>query len=121
VLLTLSFLWDRWLGCRVESISQIRKSCFSGGHSRISRIAYEWSGRFLVLTKILQFVMIELSMQKGVEKMLRYALIFLILALIAGLFGFAGVAGVAVEIARILFFVFILFSVLSFLFGSRRR
>jgi uncharacterized membrane protein YtjA (UPF0391 family) len=39
--------------------------------------------------------------------MLRWALIFLVLALIAGVLGFTGVAGQSMYIARILFFVFL--------------
>ena len=39
--------------------------------------------------------------------MLRYALIFFIIALIAALLGFTGVAAGATEIAKILFFVFL--------------
>jgi uncharacterized membrane protein YtjA (UPF0391 family) len=39
--------------------------------------------------------------------MLRWALIFLVLALIAGLLGFTGVAGDSMYIARILFAVFL--------------
>lgn len=41
------------------------------------------------------------------EKMLHYALVFLVLAIIAGFFGFGGVAGTAASIAQILFFVFL--------------
>ena len=51
--------------------------------------------------------------------MLRWALIFLIVALIAGAFGFFGVAGVATDIARVLFFVFLVLLVVSLLFGWR--
>ena len=39
--------------------------------------------------------------------MLRYALIFLVVALIAGALGFGGVAGAASSIAVILFYIFI--------------
>lgn len=45
--------------------------------------------------------------------MLRYAVIFLVVALIAGVFGFGGIAAGAVEIARILFFVFIALFILA--------
>ena len=38
--------------------------------------------------------------------MLRWALVFLVLALVAGLLGFTGVAGESMYIAKILFFVF---------------
>ena len=49
--------------------------------------------------------------------MLRWALIFLVIAIIAAIFGFGGVAGTAVGIAKILFYVFIAIFVISLLFG----
>jgi uncharacterized membrane protein YtjA (UPF0391 family) len=52
--------------------------------------------------------------------MLRWAILFLVVALIAGLFNFVGVEGVALEAARILFFVFIVLAILSFIGGSFR-
>ena len=45
--------------------------------------------------------------------MLRWALIFLIVALVAAVLGFGGIAGGAMEIAKILFFVFIALFVVS--------
>ena len=45
--------------------------------------------------------------------MLRWALIFLVIALIAALLGFGGVAGAAAGIAKILFFVFLILLVVS--------
>ena len=54
-----------------------------------------------------------------VTAMLRYALVFLIVALIAGLLGFTDVAGVSYMAAKILFFVFLVLFVLTLLFGSR--
>lgn len=39
--------------------------------------------------------------------MLRYAVIFFIIAIIAAVFGFGGIAAGATEIAKILFFIFI--------------
>ena len=45
--------------------------------------------------------------------MLRWALIFLVIALLAGLFGFGGIAGSAVGIAKPLFLVFIVLFVIS--------
>lgn len=52
--------------------------------------------------------------------MLRWALIFLVIALVAALFGFGGVASVGVSIAKILFFVFLVLFVLSLIFHMGR-
>jgi uncharacterized membrane protein YtjA (UPF0391 family) len=52
--------------------------------------------------------------------MLRWALIFLVLALVAGVFGFGVVAGAAVDIARILFFLFIVLFVIGLIGGMTR-
>ena len=53
--------------------------------------------------------------------MLRYALIFFIIALIAALLGFTGVAAGAAEIAKILFFVFLVIAAVSLVMGLLRR
>jgi len=53
--------------------------------------------------------------------MLRFAVVFLVIALVAGLFGFDGVASYLREGAKILFFVFLVLAVLSFLVGGSRR
>lgn len=47
--------------------------------------------------------------------MLRWAVIFLVIALIAALFGFGGLAGTATGIASTLFWVFIIVTVVLFL------
>jgi uncharacterized membrane protein YtjA (UPF0391 family) len=39
--------------------------------------------------------------------MLRWSIVFLVLALVAGLLGFTGIAGEFISIARILFFLFL--------------
>jgi uncharacterized membrane protein YtjA (UPF0391 family) len=54
------------------------------------------------------------------KAMLRWAILFLVIALIAALFGFVGVAGVSMDAAKILFFVFIVLAVLSFIGGAFR-
>jgi uncharacterized membrane protein YtjA (UPF0391 family) len=51
--------------------------------------------------------------------MLRYALLFLILALIAGFFGFGGLEGQLAYFAKILVFVFVILFVISLFFGRR--
>lgn len=53
--------------------------------------------------------------------MLRWSLLFLILALVAGLFGFFDIAGGAMFVARVLFFVFLVLFVISLLLGTQSR
>ena len=45
--------------------------------------------------------------------MLRWALIFLVVALVAGLLGFTTLAGAAIGIAKILFYVFVILFLVS--------
>ncbi|BEU75192.1 hypothetical protein MAFF211271_47470 (plasmid) [Ralstonia syzygii subsp. indonesiensis] len=49
--------------------------------------------------------------------MLRYAVIFFIIALIAALFGFGGIAAGAASIAKILFMIFVVLFVVSLMWG----
>jgi uncharacterized membrane protein YtjA (UPF0391 family) len=49
--------------------------------------------------------------------MLRWTLIFLVVALIAALLGFGNLAGDASEIARILFFIFLVLTLVGLLFS----
>ena len=56
---------------------------------------------------------------KGFTQMLRWALIFLVVALVAGLLGFTTLAGAATGIAKILFFVFLILFVVSLIMGRR--
>lgn len=51
--------------------------------------------------------------------MLRWALMFLVIALVAALFGFTSVAGTSMFAARILFFVFLVLFVVSLVAGNR--
>lgn len=53
--------------------------------------------------------------------MLRYALIFFVVALIAAAFGFLGIASAAVGLARLLFYVFLILFLVSLLGGLVRR
>lgn len=53
--------------------------------------------------------------------MLRWTLIFFIVALIAGVLGFTDVAVAASGIARILFFLFLILLVVSLVMGRRPR
>jgi uncharacterized membrane protein YtjA (UPF0391 family) len=51
--------------------------------------------------------------------MIRWAIVFAILALIAGVLGFGGLAGDFAYITKILLFVFLVLFVVSLLFGRR--
>jgi uncharacterized membrane protein YtjA (UPF0391 family) len=54
---------------------------------------------------------------KEVIPMLKWPLVFLVLALIAGVFGFFGIMSAAAGIAKVLFFIFLVIFVLSFFMG----
>jgi uncharacterized membrane protein YtjA (UPF0391 family) len=49
--------------------------------------------------------------------MLKWALIFLVIALIAGLLGFTGIAGTSMAIAKTLFFIFLVIFLVLLLAG----
>jgi uncharacterized membrane protein YtjA (UPF0391 family) len=49
--------------------------------------------------------------------MLRWTLIFLVIALVAALLGFGNLAGEASDIARILFFVFLVLTLIGLIFS----
>ena len=51
--------------------------------------------------------------------MLRWSILFLVIALLAGLFGFTEVAGTSYVIAKVLFFVFLVLFVISLIMGTR--
>ena len=51
--------------------------------------------------------------------MLRWALLFLVVALLAGVFGFTEIAGPSYLIAKVLFFVFVVLFILSLVMGRR--
>ncbi len=52
--------------------------------------------------------------------MLRYAVIFLILALVAAVFGFGGVAAVSMDIARLLVMVFLVLFIVALVMHALR-
>lgn len=51
--------------------------------------------------------------------MLRWALIFFVVAIVAAIFGFGGVAGDAAWIGKILLVVFVILAIVSLIFGRR--
>jgi uncharacterized membrane protein YtjA (UPF0391 family) len=58
---------------------------------------------------------------RGGFMLLRWALLFFVLALMASVFGFLGIAAAALAIAKILFFVFLVLFLGSVLGGLLRR
>ncbi|MFZ2316127.1 MAG: DUF1328 domain-containing protein [Gammaproteobacteria bacterium] len=53
--------------------------------------------------------------------MLRWVLIFLVVAIIAAVFGFGGVAAQATDIAKILFYIFLILFIVSLIMSLIRR
>ena len=53
--------------------------------------------------------------------MLRWALLFLVIALVAGLFGFLKLEGSAMWIANVLFVVFLALFLVTFIMGWKRK
>jgi len=51
--------------------------------------------------------------------MLRWAVVFLVVAIIAAVFGFGGISADAAWIAKILFFLFLVIWLLAFFIGRR--
>jgi uncharacterized membrane protein YtjA (UPF0391 family) len=62
---------------------------------------------------------LDVSYPKGSTLMLRWALVFAVLALVAGVLGLGGLAGDFSYIARILLFVFVVLFVVSLILGRR--
>ncbi|MDB5432649.1 MAG: hypothetical protein JWP35_3765 [Caulobacter sp.] len=53
--------------------------------------------------------------------MLRWALIFLVVALLAGVLGFTSIVGPAIGIAKLLFYVFVVLFLVSLVMHLARR
>lgn len=53
--------------------------------------------------------------------MLKWALIFLVIALVAAVFGFGGIAGAATDIAVILFWIAVIIFVVMLIMNFARR
>lgn len=52
--------------------------------------------------------------------MLRWTIIFVVLAVIAAIFGFGGLAEGFADIAKILFYIFLVLVVISLIFGRKK-
>ncbi|HYG02522.1 MAG TPA: DUF1328 domain-containing protein [Chryseosolibacter sp.] len=50
--------------------------------------------------------------------MLRWSVIFFVIAIVAAIFGFGGIAEGAADIAKVLFFIFLALFVIAILFGA---
>jgi uncharacterized membrane protein YtjA (UPF0391 family) len=50
--------------------------------------------------------------------MLRWSVIFFVIAIIAAIFGFGGIAEGAADVAKVLFFLFLALFVVAVLFGA---
>lgn len=55
---------------------------------------------------------------QGILTMLKYSIVFFIIAVVAGALGYSGIEVGAIALARILFFIFMILAILS-LIGSR--
>ncbi len=73
----------------------------------------------LILTGGLRFSLPEVNQTKPI--MLKWTIIFLVIALIAAVFGFGGIAAGAADIAEILFYIFIVLFVISLIMRLARR
>lgn len=63
----------------------------------------------------------EVCVTKTIYLMIRWTLIFLMIALIAAVFGFGGIAAGAAAIAKVIFFIAIIIFLLSLIAGGFRR
>jgi uncharacterized membrane protein YtjA (UPF0391 family) len=54
----------------------------------------------------------------NVYTMLRWSVIFFVIAIIAAIFGFGGIAEGAASIAKVLFFIFLALFIIAILFGA---
>lgn len=63
---------------------------------------------------------ISKQVRKGIA-MLKWALVFLVVAIIAGIFGFGGIAGASAGIAQALFFIFLILFVIGLVMNMLRK
>jgi uncharacterized membrane protein YtjA (UPF0391 family) len=63
--------------------------------------------------------LLELIYHLKLITMLRWTVIFLVVAIIAAVFGFGGIAAGAAGIAKVLFFIFIVLFLISLIAGRR--
>lgn len=68
---------------------------------------------------VFSIIIIKYFHHLNLTVMLRWTVIFLIVAVIAAVFGFGGIAAGAAGIAKVLFFIFIVLFVLSLIMGRK--
>jgi uncharacterized membrane protein YtjA (UPF0391 family) len=86
----------------------------------VCRESSGWSVKFFLLLRHAEGqIAAMLWIERNLNKMISWAITFLIIAIIAAVLGFGGIAGTAVGIAKLLFFVFLALFVISLLMGRR--
>lgn len=76
---------------------------------------------FRAIYKLAGYLYSDIEEPKQFSIMLKWTVIFLIVALIAAIFGFGGIAAGAASIAKILFFIFLVLFIISLIAGAVRR
>jgi uncharacterized membrane protein YtjA (UPF0391 family) len=113
------FIWRWTLKSADGSFSEVEENTFLGltlGGPSDRPSIWRQAKEFLGLARSFNLC---LYYSTKLQFMLRWTVIFLIIALIAGAFGFFGIAAGAASIAKVLFFIFIILFVIS-LIGGRR-
>ncbi|MGZ3836918.1 MAG: DUF1328 family protein [Flavisolibacter sp.] len=82
-----------------------------------SAFGYHRLGKIGCAGMLYEFITVFIHLKLKV--MLRWTIIFLVIAIIAAVFGFGGIAAGAAGIAKILFFIFLILFVLSLIAGRR--
>src|SRR4051812_27245439 len=111
----------RPLASRDRSQPALRCRASSGGrlHASAARPLRSPASRRLV-TCPFRFNPTSQPQPQLIPTMLRWTILFLIIAVIAGIFGFTGIAGTATDIARTLFFVFLVLLIISAIVSAFR-
>jgi Small integral membrane protein len=95
---------------------KIRGPLYSAGGRRVRQLLRKWLGLGIESAPVDSG-----SSHEEVSFMLRWALIFFIVALIAAVLGFTGIALAAAGVAKTLFYIFVVLFVLSLLGHVARR
>ena len=89
-------------------------------HDRWKHLTHKHGAGWVnVSSAYLAWIVLYQNHPTKVNNMLRYAIIFLVIAIIAAVFGFGGIAGDAAWIAQVLLVVFVILAIVSFVLGRR--